>query len=116
MRKVVTMVDSGELAWRFEFHPPADQSVADLHQHVREMVGELAEHLNGVLPEGREKSVVFTKLEEAMMWANASVARNVNYDEYDVPDGFEPGDHVADAILFDLGDYRDCCSEFGEDE
>lgn len=34
-----------------------------------------AEEMNQVLPEGREKALAFTALEEAMMWGNAAVAR-----------------------------------------
>ncbi|MGH3375967.1 MAG: DUF7681 family protein [Actinoallomurus sp.] len=35
----------------------------------------MADALNEVLPEGREKSLAITNLEQAMFWANAAVAR-----------------------------------------
>ena len=65
-----------ELSHRFKYHPPKDQSVAGLHEHIRSGMHFTAEWLNDVLPEGREKALVMTHLEEAMMWANAAVARN----------------------------------------
>jgi len=36
----------------------------------------LAAYINENCPDSREKSLAFTKLEEAVMWANASIARN----------------------------------------
>ena len=45
------------------------------HGSVRAACLELAHQLNDDLPEGREKSVAITKLEEAMFWANAAIAR-----------------------------------------
>ena len=46
------------------------------HQKVRETLYEAASTLNLMLPNGREKSLAITKLEEAMFFANAAIARN----------------------------------------
>ncbi|MET8648427.1 Acb2/Tad1 domain-containing protein [Nocardia aurea] len=69
------MADPAELANRFAFHAAQTQERRDEHERVRDAVGELAVKLNEWLPEGREKSVVFTNLEQAMFWANAGIAR-----------------------------------------
>ncbi len=36
--------------------------------------------VNEVVPDGREKYLAFTKLEEVMFWANAGLARDDNDD------------------------------------
>lgn len=43
---------------------------------VRAYLGQMAQEFDMILPIGREKSLVMTKLEEAMFWANAAIARN----------------------------------------
>lgn len=78
-------MDREELTNRFKYHPPPNEDVARLHQQVRSVFQSDAYWLNEVLPEGREKSLAITKIEEAMMWANAAIARNP------VP---EPGSNV----------------------
>jgi len=60
---------------RFKFHPPTDAARKSAHETVREMCGTLAHALNEILPEGREKAVAYTKLEEVMFWSNAAIAR-----------------------------------------
>lgn len=45
------------------------------HQSVHEGCRLLAHGLNDTLPEGREKSLVLTSLEQAMFWADAALHR-----------------------------------------
>lgn len=68
-------MDSNELAHRFQFHPATSPTRGAEHDAVRTRCGDLAAFLNEVVPEGREKSLAVTKVEEAMMWANAAIAR-----------------------------------------
>jgi hypothetical protein len=65
----------GDLRRRFKHHPPRDEKTIEHHQHVRSGCTELALCLNDLLPEGREKSLAITHLEEVMMWSNAAIAR-----------------------------------------
>lgn len=65
-----------ELQKRFGYHK-ANERTIPMHQEIREMFLDLAENLNEMLPEGREKSLAFTTLQEAAMWSNASVACNL---------------------------------------
>lgn len=43
---------------------------------LRNKAKELAYEIERLCPSSREKSLAMTKLEEATMWANASIARN----------------------------------------
>lgn len=63
-----------DIANRFTFHAP-DQAKALQHAAVRNGVLSLADWLNAELPEGREKSLAMTHLEEVTFWANAAIAR-----------------------------------------
>jgi hypothetical protein len=58
----------------FDHHPLATDEDALAHEQVREAFKRLAITLTN-LPNGRERSLVFTKLEEASFWAHAAVAR-----------------------------------------
>lgn len=66
---------SQEIQHRFKFHPADTEHRQKRHETVRSLCLYLAENLNGLLPEGREKSLAITHLEETMMWANAAIAR-----------------------------------------
>lgn len=69
-------MDAAEIAKRFDHHPPNGDKVA-IHEAVRAMHRKMAEHLDRILPESREKSLAFTSLEESLMWSNACIARNI---------------------------------------
>jgi hypothetical protein len=55
-------------------HPPREEVVGKTHDLMREMTKAWAKAMIDLLPAGREKSLFFTTAQEALMWANASVA------------------------------------------
>lgn len=65
-----------EIIKRFDHHPPRSEATASDHQTVRALLRQDAMWMEKSLPAGREKSLALTKLEEAMFWANAAIARN----------------------------------------
>jgi hypothetical protein len=67
-------MDAAELTNRFAYHAPHGGKVAR-HEAVRNICLAVALELNDLVPEGREKSLAITHLEDAMMWANAGIAR-----------------------------------------
>jgi hypothetical protein len=60
---------------RFDYHAP-DADKVRRHENVRGDVKVTARVFELNLPDGREKSLAITKLEEALFWANAAIARN----------------------------------------
>jgi len=68
-------MDPSDIEHRFAFHAAPTQEKRDEHTSVRQACRRLADELNERLPEGREKAIVVTKLEEVMFWANAAIAR-----------------------------------------
>lgn len=59
----------------FSYHSPKEGQPEKYNQ-LREKAKELAYDIENLCPNSREKSLAMTKLEEAIMWANASIARN----------------------------------------
>jgi len=59
----------------FMYHPPKPGQ-PEKYTAIREKAKELAYLINDLTPVSREQSLAFTKLEEAVMWANAAIARN----------------------------------------
>jgi hypothetical protein len=68
-------MDRADIHNRFAFHPAHTEQKRDAHASVRQICRQLADFLNDQLPEGREKSLAITKLEEVMFWGNAALAR-----------------------------------------
>lgn len=58
----------------FTYHRPTSGDV-DSITLIRGDCKDLAESIDQLVPDGREKSVALTKLEEVMMWANAGIVR-----------------------------------------
>lgn len=59
----------------FTYHAPKPDQISrytEIRQNAK-LTAELIDHL---CPDSREKSLAMTKLEEAVMWANAAIARN----------------------------------------
>jgi hypothetical protein len=59
----------------FKYHAPKEGQ-PEKYNAIREKAKELAHLIDQECPNSREKSVAFTNLETAVMWANASIARN----------------------------------------
>ena len=69
-------MDTNDIEHRFQFHPASTAEKQMEHGTVRDSLRTVAHFLNGFVPEGREKSLMMTHLEEAMFWGNAAIARN----------------------------------------
>lgn len=61
---------------RMSHYPPANDTTIAAHELLRDLAKAHAKAVMDLLPAGREKSVVMTHLEDALMWANAAVARS----------------------------------------
>ena len=59
----------------FTYHAPK-QGQEERYKLIRSKAHELADLISSSCPPSRERSLAFTKLEESVMWANASIARN----------------------------------------
>jgi len=59
----------------FRYHRPTSAQ-QEKYVTLRDEAKELALKINELCPDSREKFLAFSKLEEAVMWANASIARN----------------------------------------
>jgi len=59
----------------FTYHTPTDKTIP-LFETIRNDGKNFATIIMKLCPESREKSIALRKLEEAVMWANASIARN----------------------------------------
>ena len=58
----------------FAYHPPrGDQAMR--YQDIRDRAASLADSLVHLCPPSRELSLALTNLEQAVMWANAAIAR-----------------------------------------
>jgi len=59
----------------FTYHPPLDDQ-PKRYECIRNFGKTLAIAIAECAPDSRERALAITKLEEAVMWANAAIARN----------------------------------------
>ena len=59
----------------FTYHTPTDNQPSR-YQTLRATAKDLALAVEELCPDSREKSIAMTKIQEASMWANASIAIN----------------------------------------
>lgn len=67
--------EESDLDNRFSYHKPiSDQS--ERYEEIRGSAKQLAKLFMLTCPRSRELSLALTNLEQSVMWANASIARN----------------------------------------
>ena len=69
-----------DLRARFEHHPPTSPEVEMAHGQTRANFYQLAEWVDELLPNSREKSLALTALDLAAMHTNAAIARGQTVD------------------------------------
>ena len=67
-------MDDNELKNRFTYHAPKPGQ-PEKYQDIRSLGYDLASLILETCPESREQALALTKIEEAVMWANAAIAR-----------------------------------------
>jgi hypothetical protein len=68
-------IDQERVKKDFTYHPPKDDQ-AQRYDLIRYTAQVFAEIVMRMSPESREKSLSLTKIDEAVFWANAAIARN----------------------------------------
>lgn len=63
-----------ELTTRFTYHPPKEGQ-PEKYEKLRALTRDLALAITIEVPDSREQSLAITHLEQAVMWANAGIAR-----------------------------------------
>lgn len=64
-----------DLEKNFKYHAPKSGQ-PEKYEAIRSTAKHFASILQEICPESRELSIAMTNLEQVVMWANASIARN----------------------------------------
>lgn len=75
MKNSVNSAANNQIENNFKYHAPKDGQ-PEKYEYLRASAKRFAYEIDNLCPGSREKSLAMTKLEEAVMWANASIARN----------------------------------------
>jgi len=71
----ITAEERARLDKDFSYHPPKLDQIPR-YEGIRDLAKTFAAILVQMCPPSRERSLAITALEESVMWANASIARN----------------------------------------
>ena len=69
------MITQDDIQKRFTYYVPNDEQIPR-YKAIRRTALEFATLIFESTPSSREQSLAITALEEAVMWANAAIARN----------------------------------------
>ena len=69
---------SEQLEKAFKHHPPANDDVVRRHEAVRAAALQFAQEITNNVPQSKERNVAIERIEEAMFWANAGIARTLS--------------------------------------
>jgi hypothetical protein len=69
-------IDDERLDRDYTYHPPAGDDQVARYTVLRSAAHLFARGVMQFTPPSREQSLALTKVEEAVMWANAAIARN----------------------------------------
>jgi len=99
-----------EINRRMGYHPATADTIPQFERNRHEAIS-LADMWDQWLPDGREKSLALTALQEALMWANAAVACQTQAEPFNpllcnVPTGAPTG-HRCQHIAGHGGLHRD---------
>lgn len=93
----------------FTYHAPTPDSIEKM-QNIRGWAKSIAYLIDESVPDSREKSLALTNLEQAVMWANAGIARNQAQD----PNVITPCcEKHADIFESEPEVVEECCPKFG---
>jgi len=68
------MYNSADLETRFTYHPPKEGQ-PEIYESIRDECKRLAHFISERCPQSPELDQALNRLDETMMWANASIAR-----------------------------------------
>ena len=71
------MAQGTDLEVVYKYHPPFG-SQQERYVRIRDEAKAFASTIMALTPTSREQSLALTNLEQAVMWANAAIARNEN--------------------------------------
>lgn len=70
----ITKTERADIENRFTYHAPRGEAEISEYETIRGLAKGLSHHIVFQCEDSRERSLAITKLQECVMWANASIA------------------------------------------